>query len=596
MKQNVLRQCFLKATRPRSEARRTIPKAWQRGLRLQHAHSNFWIPPLNLIESKGRSIDSNELLVKAGYLRQAYAGIYHMLPLGLRVQSKIEALIEKHMSSLQASKLSLSSVSSQELWRQSGRLSTGSELFRFKDRKETGYLLSPTHEEEITTLVGSLVSSYRDLPIRVYQIGRKYRDEKRPRGGLLRGREFIMKDLYTFDETDENARKTYDTVRGAYRNFFDELKMDYIEAQADSGNMGGSLSHEYHLASDKGEDNILCCSQCDFARNEELVDDVAYAQEHLDLEELSRVKSTDVQLNELLAVSNDRMAFVKAYSQSRTPRQINPHAVKAALSESIVLDTGVENPFKTFASSHSFGRRLYYIFDDSVEPAARAAQLTRDYDFMRRNALETIVVTRDPGSVRPLALSKRQTGDACPVCEDGCLTIKTAIEAGHTFHLGTRYSAQLGAKVALASGTESVPVVMGCHGIGVSRLIAATASCLADEKGLNWPRAIAPFQVAIVPRATDDSLSEAAAAVYSSITSISDFSNTPIDAIIDDRADTPLAWKLNDADMIGYPVIVILGRAWAEQKVEVQCRQLRVKTTIDVGEVRGVVDDLLRQL
>jgi prolyl-tRNA synthetase len=519
-----------------------------------------------------------------------------MLPLGFRVQSKIEALIEKHMSSLQASKLSLSSVSSQELWKQSGRLTTSSEIFKFKDRKEIGYLLSPTHEEEITTLVGSLVNSYRDLPIRVYQIGRKYRDEKRPRGGLLRGREFIMKDLYTFDETDEIARKTYDAVRQAYRNFFDELKIDYIEAQADSGNMGGSLSHEYHLESDKGEDNILCCSECDFARNEELVDDVAYAQEHLDLEELSEIISKDVQLNEFLAVSNDRNVFVKAYSQSESPRQINPHAVKAALGGSIVLDTGVEDPFKTFTANQSLGRRLYYVFDDSVTPGARAAQLTRDYDFLRRNALETIIVTRDSGSAKPLALSKGQAGDACPLCDQGRLTIKTAIEAGHTFHLGTRYSAQLGAKVALASGSEPVPVVMGCHGIGVSRLIAATASCLADEKGLNWPRAIAPFQVAIVPRGVDTSLSEGADGVYNRITSISESGNIPIDAIIDDRADTPLAWKLNDADMIGYPVIVILGRAWAEQKVEVQCRRLRVKTTVDVAEVRGVVDDLLRQL
>lgn len=515
-----------------------------------------------------------------------------MLPLGLRVQNKIEALIDKHMNSLRASKLSLSSISSQELWQQSGRLSTGTELFKFKDRKDTKYLLSPTHEEEITTLIGGMVSSYRDLPIRVYQIGRKYRDEKRPRGGLLRGREFVMKDLYTFDASDETARNTYDSVRGAYRKFFDELKIDYIEAQADSGNMGGTLSHEYHLQSEKGEDNILCCSKCDFARNEELVDAIDYSQEHLDLGELSETVSTDVPLNELLAVSPDNKVLVKAYNQGETTRQINPHAVKAALGATVDLDMGVEDPFKTFAARQGFGRRLYYVFDDSVTPSARAAQLTKDYEFIRSNALETVIITRHQDSTQTFTLAKKQTGDACPACQAGQLTIKTAIEAGHTFHLGTRYSAKLGARVALASGNETVPMVMGCHGIGVSRLIAATASCLSDEKGLNWPRAIAPFQVAIVPRGLDTALLEGASNIYDEITS----EGSSIDAIIDDRAGTPLPWKLNDADMIGYPIIIILGRDWAEQKVEVQCRRLGVKATVNVTDVRGFVEDLLHQL
>jgi prolyl-tRNA synthetase len=595
MKHNVLHRGLSHGRRPSQvPARVSVRSVSQRvGYHTAYAHSNFWIPPLNLVKSKGQQqLDSNELLVKAGYLRQAYAGIYHLLPLGLRVQSKIEALIDKHMSSLRASKLSLSSISSEELWQQSGRLSTGSELFKFRDRKDTRFLLSPTHEEEITSLIGGLVSSYRDLPIRVYQVGRKYRDEKRPRGGLLRGREFIMKDLYTFDVNDEVARKTYDSVRGAYRNFFDELKVDYIEAQADSGNMGGTLSHEYHLQSDKGEDNILCCSNCDFARNEELVDSVDYAHEHLDLGELSGGTSPGIHMNELLAVSPDRKVLVKAYSQDETAQLINPHAVKAALNGMSDLDMGVEEPFNTFTATPRLGRKLYYVFDDSVTPTARAAQLIKDYDFIRSNALETIIISRNQASPNLFTITKKQTGDPCPACNAGQLTIKTAIEAGHTFHLGTRYSAKLGAKFALASGNESVPMVMGCHGIGVSRLIAATASCLSDAKGLNWPRAIAPFQVAIVPRASDSSLLEGASQIYEAITA----DGSSIDALIDDRAETPLPWRLNDADMIGYPVIIVLGRAWAEQRVEVQCRRLHVKETVDVSDVRAFVEDLLRQL
>jgi prolyl-tRNA synthetase len=595
MKHNVVYKCF-------SGGRRTsqIPTRARREFLCQqvryhaaHAHSNFWIPPLNLVKSKGQQqLDSNELLVKAGYLRQAYSGIYHMLPLGLRVQNKIEALIDKHMSSLGASKLSLSSISSEELWQQSGRLSTGSELFRFQDRRDTRFLLSPTHEEEITTLIGGMVSSYRDLPIRVYQVGRKYRDEKRPRGGLLRGREFLMKDLYTFDMSDEIARNTYDSVRGAYRKFFDELKVDYIEAEADSGNMGGTLSHEYHLQSDKGEDNILCCSNCNFARNDELVDLVEYTHEHLDLGELSESTSINIHLNELLAVSPDRKVLVKAYNQNEKSRLLSPHAVKAALRGVSDLDMGVEDLSNTFTASQGFGKRLYYIFDDSVTPIARAAQLTKDYNFIRSNALETVIISRHRESTKPFTLTKKQTGDSCPACNAGHLTVKTAIEAGHTFHLGTRYSAKLGAKVALASGKEMVPMVMGCHGIGVSRLIAATASCLSDERGLNWPRAIAPFQVAIVPRSSEFSLLEGASSIYDKITS----DGQSIDALVDDRAETALPWKLKDADMIGYPVIIILGRAWAEQRVEVQCRRLNVKATVNVSDVRNLVEDLLRQL
>lgn len=266
--------------------------------------------------------------------------------------------------------------------------------------------------------------------------------------------------------------------------------------------------------------------------------------------------------------------------------------MKAALSGVSDLDMGVEDPFNTFTATSGFGRRLYYVFDDSVTPIARAAQIMKDYKFIRGNALETIIITRDSKTTRPFTLMKKQTGDACPACNSGHLTVKSAIEAGHTFHLGTRYSAKLGARVALASGNESVSMVMGCHGIGVSRLIAATASCLSDAKGLNWPRAIAPFQVAIVPRSSDSSLLEGASRIYEAITG----DGSSIDALIDDRAETPLPWRLNDADMIGYPVIIVLGRAWAEQRVEVQCRRLEVKATVDVSDVRAFVEDLLRQL
>ena len=224
-------------------------------------------------QAESRDLENgHDLLVRAGFLRQAHSGIFHLLPLGLKVQNKIERLIDKHMLRLGASKVSLSCLSSEELWKRSGRLDKGrtSELLRLEDRKGAKYLLSPTHEEEITTIIANAVHSHKELPLRLYQISRKYRDEPRPRQGLLRGREFLMKDLYTFDVTEDAARKTYEAVRGAYVAFLEELQLPYLVAQADSGNMGGNLSHEYHFASSHGEDTIVACDKCDYSINEEL--------------------------------------------------------------------------------------------------------------------------------------------------------------------------------------------------------------------------------------------------------------------------------------------------------------------------------------
>ena len=235
--------------------------------------SNFWTPTQLVTQTADAGPqDGHDLLIRAGFLRQAHSGIFHLLPLGLRVQNKIEKLIDRHMLHLGASKVSLSSLSSEELWQRSGRLDKGrtSELLRLEDRKGAKYLLSPTHEEEITTIIANALHSYRQLPLRLYQVSRKYRDEPRPRQGLLRGREFLMKDLYTFDATENAAHETYEAVREAYVAFLEELKLPYLVARADSGNMGGTLSHEYHFPSPQGEDTIINCDKCDYSINEEL--------------------------------------------------------------------------------------------------------------------------------------------------------------------------------------------------------------------------------------------------------------------------------------------------------------------------------------
>lgn len=301
--------------------------------------------------------------------------------------------------------------------------------------------------------MANAVQSYKDLPLRLYQVSRKYRDEARPRQGLLRGREFVMKDLYTFDVTDEEARETYEAVRAAYAAFFDELHLPYIMAGADSGNMGGSLSHEYHFPSEIGEDTVIRCPSCDFTVNEEI-----------------RVAHPD----------------------------------------------------------------------------------------------------QDP--------------KVCPSCLQRSLEHHRAIEIGHTFHLGTRYSVPLDATV-LDANNETTPIFMGCHGIGVTRLIGAVASLLADSKGLSWPLAIAPFGVVIV--ATTGSQMASAGdlcSVYDQLTA------TGLDAAIDDRQRS-VGWRLKDADLVGYPFIVVLGSQWGSQMVELQCRRLGIKEHVHVDQLVGRLAD-----
>jgi prolyl-tRNA synthetase len=512
--------------------------------------------------------------------------------LGLRVQNKLEALIDKHMSSLGATKVSLSSISSEELWQRSGRLEgRDSEFLRLQDRKGAKYLLSPTHEEEITEIVANAVNSYKDLPLRLYQVTRKYRDEARPRQGLLRGREFLMKDLYTFDTTEEQARETYDQVRKAYSAFFDELNLPYLVASADSGSMGGNLSHEYHLASANGEDNIISCQKCDYSTNEELYPGT------LGPHELNNTKEASTDINTILTstpfLSKDKNTLFNIVTP-RNSGPINTHLLKKLHSS---LDTTtLETAFATWSAlnkkSPSRERTELQIIDGRLAhlPLSNPTGFTMFHP--------------------TVALTVPSEDSTCPSCSSSAsLKISKAIEIGHTFHLGTRYSAPLNAQV-LSSSNKLAPIAMGCHGIGVSRLLAAAASLLMDSKGLNWPVKIAPFTTVIVaaPKAATE---EDLVRVYDVLSKeerlqqqltvddnggSSTSSSIALDATLDDR-DRPLGWKLRDADLIGYPFIVVLGKAWkAGGKVELQCRRLEVREEVPLEDLGARLRSLERRL
>ncbi|KAL1885588.1 hypothetical protein Plec18167_001083 [Paecilomyces lecythidis] len=538
------------------------------------------------------------------------------------------------MQSVGASKVSLSSISSQELWERSGRLKEGSEVFRFKDRKESRFLLAPTHEEEITTLVASLVKSYKDVPIRLYQISRKYRDEPRPRQGLLRGREFIMKDLYTFDYNNEEALKTYELVKDAYVRLFDELKIPYLVAAADSGNMGGNLSHEFHFPSSKGEDTVISCSSCDHVYNEELADGQAHMFETKGASEseqahdtlgIGNTTSDAISTGLWMAISKDKKTLIRGWypkfllqggAAEPVERHVNSHAVKSiADAAGVDLDLSVENPLEQWtaelkrdpssASSSDQRFKVLDLYDSQVRVYKRPPLSDLLHEIDVDADIEYALLSRFPGTENSLQLVRVHEGDKCPRCKNGTLKPQSAVELGHTFHLGTRYSDVLQAAVTVDSSlihepskslqapskTHTVPMQMGCHGIGVSRMISAVADMLADTKGLNWPRAMAPYEVVVVPA---KGLEADAEMVYDALTT----SGGPaVDAILDDR-DKQIGWKLGDADLIGYPVIVVVGKGWKKQQtVEVQCRRLDgIREEVSVDKLPQFVRSLLDRL
>jgi prolyl-tRNA synthetase len=504
-----------------------------------------------------------------------------MLPFGLRVQEKIEKLIDGHMQGLGASKLALSTISSQALWEKSGRLtSVAPELFRFQDRKEVPLLLSPTHEEEITSLVARTIKSYKELPLRLYQITRKYRDEARPRHGLLRGREFIMKDLYTFDPTVDDALATYEEVREAYARFFADLKLPILVAKASSGDMGGDLSHEYHISTSLGEDNVVSCDSCDYTVNDELAE-TRVPESHPMTEDTAKQH-----VSVWRGITKDRRAAVNVWyldptegdQSAETP--VNIQLIKSIIPE---LDTSIQDAGPLIDTLELEGKGGNHLADVRLVQALGKCETLDD-------RLKGLLGAYDDNN-KPLNLLKVQSGDTCPKCDHGKLQVEKAIELGHTFHLGTRYSEPLEAKVQLASGGNPVPLQMGCHGIGVSRLIGVVADHLADDKGLNWPRKIAPFEVVVIAK---NGAEKDAEELYDQIVQNE---RGEVDAVLDDRYTARFPWRMKDAELIGYPVVVIMGKSWGDgRQAEVQCRRLGVREFVSADKVPLFVRDLLERV
>ena len=523
---------------------------------------------------------SHQLMLRAGMIRRATGGIYTYLPLALRVLRKIEMIVRQEMDAKDGQELLMPIMQPAEIWQETGRWDVyGDEMFRLKDRHNRAFCLGPTHEEMITTLVKSDVRSYRQLPLRLYQIQNKYRDERRPRFGLMRSREFIMKDLYSFDKDEEGLTESYEKMYEAYTNVFTRCGLTFRAVEADGGAIGGSDTHEFMVIADSGEAAIVYCSGCDYAANVEKAELKAIVMESEQLKTLTTVDTPGTKsieaITTLLGVTADKTIKTIVYTTEKGPvlalvrgdHEVNEVKLQNLL-ECLTLELADEKTItQTLESAAGFigpvaTKCPTVIADSTVMNMYNGicGANNADQHYVNVNAIRDF----SPTIVKDIRLI--QENDPCPHCS---LPVKTArgIEVGQVFKLHTKYSKALKATFLDNNGREA-PMVMGCYGIGVSRTMAAAIEQHNDEHGIVWPAAIAPYHVVIVPiSAKDEAQMSMAEEMYASLNACG------IETVLDDRKERP-GVKFKDADLIGYPLKITVGpKATNDNLIEVKVRR-----------------------
>ena len=565
-------------------------------------------------------VPSHRLLVRAGYIRRAAPGIYSWLPLGLRVLRNIERIVREEMDAIGAQELQFPALLPREPYEATGRWTEyGDGIFRLKDRKDADYLLGPTHEELFTLVVKDLYSSYKDLPVWLYQIQTKYRDEARPRAGLLRGREFVMKDSYSFDYTDEGLDRSYAAHRGAYIKTFDRLGFEYVIVKATSGAMGGSKSEEFLAKAENGEDTYVRCSGCDYAANVEAVqvrapeplpyDDVpaahaeqtpgtptietlvAYLNERFPREDrpwragdtlknvLVVLKHPDGSREPIaIGVPGDREVDAKRLEGQLEPTEVEPFD-EAEFAKHPALVKGYIGPGVLGEKGES---KIRFLVDPRVVEGTR---WVTGADVDGSHVLD-LVAGRDFTPDGTIEAAEVRDGDPCPNC-DGTLHSARGIEMGHIFQLGRKYADALGLQVLDESG-KLVTVTMGSYGIGVSRAVAAIAENTSDELGLVWPREVAPADVHLVATGKDEAVFETAAVLAD------DLSARGVTVLYDDRVKVSPGVKFKDAELIGVPTIVVVGKGLADGVVEVKDRATGERENVPVADAAARILQAVR--
>jgi prolyl-tRNA synthetase len=523
---------------------------------------------------------SHVLLTRGGYIRRVGAGMYDFLPLGLRVLRKIESVIRQEMDRAGALEILMPALLPAEYFKETGRWDVyGDTLFRIKDRKGSDYHLGPTHEEIVTDIARREIRSYRDMPKNLYQIQTKFRDEPRPRGGLLRCREFSMKDAYSFDVDDARARESYEKMRGAYCRIFDRMGLTYRLVAADSGAIGGKTSAEFQVLADSGEDAIVACDACDYAANVEVATVAPPESHHGQQEQEAKLEKVHTpgkksieevtaflkvtpqkMLKSLLYVAGEQvvMAVVRGdheVNEIRVARSLGVGEVFLATEADVKKATGAD---VGFAGPVGFEGKL--LVDRAAAILVNAVTGANHSDYH----LTGVNRARDyAGDVVDIRLAA--TGDTCPKCSKGKLQSYKGIEAGHIFILGTHYTDKMRG-LYVDEHQQQKPIVMGCYGIGVSRLVATTIEQHHDAEGIRWPMSVAPYQVHLVTLGKDAPVLDAAQKLYD------DLGAQRVEVLWDDRDERP-GVKFKDADLVGIPLrVTIGGKSLAGGNVEVKPR------------------------
>ncbi|EKQ52125.1 MULTISPECIES: proline--tRNA ligase [unclassified Clostridium] len=555
--------------------------------------SNMLISTLREVPAEAE-IDSHKLMLRAGMIKKMAAGIYNYMPLGLKVLKKVEDIIREEMNAAGAQEFLASAIIPAELWQESGRWDAyGAEMFRLKDRGERDFCLGPTHEEVFTDIARNEIKSYKQLPLNLYQIQTKYRDERRPRFGVMRSREFIMKDAYSFDKDQEGLDLAYDKMHDAYVKIFNRCGLDAKCVAADSGAIGGSNSAEFMVKSEVGEDDVVFCSKCDYAANIEKATSPAEKEEKQEFKEINKVETPNVKtIEELVKFFNtNEKKFAKTILFNadgkivavmvRGDREINEVKISNAIgevtnlelasNEDVRLSTGAEVGF-----AGPVGIKVDMLLVDE--------EVANMYNFIvganeTGYHLENINYGRDfegvVGDFRNVT-----EGESCPVC-GGKITIARGTEVGHIFKLGIKYSQAMNANFIDEDGKEK-PFIMGCYGIGVTRTMASIIEQHHDENGIIWPLSVAPYHVSVIPvNVKDEGQSKVANELYEKLL------NMGIEVLLDDRNERA-GVKFKDSELMGIPMRVTVGKKINDGEVEFKLRDGEMEV-IKIDDVCNII-------
>jgi prolyl-tRNA synthetase len=537
---------------------------------------------------------SHKLMLRGGFIRKLAAGVYTFLPLGFRVLNKVINIIREEMNRAGAQEVLMPTLLPAELWRETGRWDMyGKELFRIKDRHERDFCLGPTHEEIITDLVRNSIRSYKQLPVNLYQIQTKFRDEIRPRFGLMRGREFLMKDSYSFHTNEESLDKEYQNMYKTYCRIFDRMGLKYRVVEADSGLIGGGFSQEFMVLADTGEEDIFHCTHCDYSASRESagIGKFKVQSPKSEVQSLKEVHTPNVrtveEVSAFLKIKPSQLIKTLIYETERGAIAAlvrGDHAINEAklkkvagvedlrLADAAVIKKITKAPV---GFSGPVGLKGVQIIADStvllVEDGASGAN-KEDHHLVH------IVYGRDYKADLTGDLRYAVHADKCPRCEEGKFEVSRGIEVGHIFKLGKKYSEKMKC-VYLDENNQEKVMIMGCYGIGVGRTAAAAIEQNHDKDGIVWPVPLAPFQVAVVPaNVTEKEQVEVAEKIYQ------DAIKSGIEALIDDR-DERMGVKLKDIDLIGVPFKIIIGKALKDGKIEIKLRKSGETELVSTGEV-----------